>query len=407
MRFILLALGTVAMSSFAQEHAALSSLVAIAKEKNPEIIATREMWNVAKVKILQERTWDNPSVFVDYQKMPIDEFNTGKADETMYGITQMIPFPGKLSIKGKLSKLDAERTEWDYKETELRIITKLKTAYAKYYYINKSIEIYNENLELMKNIAAVAEKKYVSGKATQGEVLRTQVEASKMHNMLITMKQEKELAAAELNTIIGNDPDEKMPATEDLLPVYIKNNWNEIRKIIAEKNPQLNKEKINVLMGNWATRYAKTSFLPDFDLTYRKRQMNGDWSGQDLMIGLSLPLWFWKPAYNVRELSYELKASLSGQKNVELMTIYAGKEQFIKLQALERQIELYKTTFLPQAEQSFKVTESLYRSDKEDFLMLLESERAFLDFQLDYYKNISEYHQNRAELEKIAGVELE
>jgi outer membrane protein TolC len=119
-----------------------------------------------------------------------------------------------------------------------------------------------------------------------------------------------------------------------------------------------------------------------------------------------LPLWFWKPAFNIKESAYGLKASLAGQKNMELMTVYAGKELFIKLQTLERQLELYKTTFLPQAEQAFKVIEVSYRSGKEDFLMLLDSERALLDFQIDYYKSFSEYYQNLAELERISGVEL-
>jgi outer membrane protein, heavy metal efflux system len=395
------------MPVFAQESASLSSLITRAKDKNPEIIAARESWKAAKAGVLRERSWENPMFSIDYQNMPLNDFNTGKANETWYEVQQAVPFPGKLSIKGKLASLGAEKAGWDYRETELGVIARLKAAYAKYFYIGKTIGIYEENIGLMKDFASAAEKKYVSGGATQGEVLRAQIESLKMQNMLINLRQEKETAAAEINALLGSGPDEKIGEPEELTPVYVKSGWDRIKALIDENNPRINMEKVNVSMAAWSSRYARTGFLPDLDLTYRKRQTAGNWTGQDFMIGFTLPIWLWSPISGARESALGLKSSAAGQKNTELMTVYAGKEIFVRLQTLERQIELYRTTFIPQAEQSFKVTGSLYRSGKEDFLMLLESERALLDFQLDYYKTLAEYFQNRADLEKAAGVEVE
>ena len=76
------------------------------------------------------------------------------------------------------------------------------------------------------------------------------------------------------------------------------------------------------------------------------------------------------------------------------------------MKTAERFIELYRTSVLPPAEQSLKVTESSYRADREDFLNLLDSVRTLLDFRLEYYKYIAQYHQNLSTLEKISGVEL-
>ena len=146
-----------------------------------------------------------------------------------------------------------------------------------------------------------AEKKYISGNATQGEVLRSQVEASKTSNELLTLEQEKETVEAQLNSILGNSPDEKITSTEELKYEYINKKWDELNKIIISNNPGINKEKINVSIETHSRHYSETGFLPDFDLTYRKRQDKGDWSGQDLMVGFTLPLWFWKPLNNVKE----------------------------------------------------------------------------------------------------------
>ena len=84
-----------ASSGLYAENISLNALIQKAKDKNPEIIAARNNWNAEKVRVLPERTWESPGFFIDSQNMPVDEFNLGKANETMYGIEQMVPFPGK------------------------------------------------------------------------------------------------------------------------------------------------------------------------------------------------------------------------------------------------------------------------------------------------------------------------
>lgn len=388
------------------EVVSLQSLVTAIKQNNPEIIAAQKNRDAAKSRILQEKTLDNPQLFFDWQKMPKNNFNLNKAEEEMYGISQMVPFPGKLSIKGKIAKFDAEKSEWEYRETELKILSELKISYAMYFYIIKSIETYKQTTEIMNNFSKVAETKYIVGKASQGDVLRAQVETSKMLNMIITMEQEQETVRAEINSLIGKNADDDLGEPEELTPKYIKNNWDEIKKLAIENNPEIRQQNASVSKSKWAKKMSLTEFLPDFDLTYRKRKMENAMDTQDFMLGFTVPLWFWKPMLNVKEMSDELKMAESERKNMELMSVYRAKEIFVKLKTAERLIELYRTSVLPPAEQSLKVTESAYRADKEDFLDLLDSVRTLLDFQLEYYKYIAQYHQNLAMLEKITGVEL-
>ncbi|MDO8734945.1 MAG: TolC family protein [Elusimicrobiota bacterium] len=404
--FLVFAVSNLCINRVSGETVSLQVLVDAAKRNNPEIIAAQKKWSAAKSKIWQEKTWDNPQLFIDWQKMPKNDFDLNTAEEKMYGISQMVPFPGKLSIKGKIAKFDAEKTEWEYKETELKILSELKISYAMYFYINKSIETYKQTTEIMNNFSKVAESKYVTGKASQGDVLRAQVEVSKMLNMIITMEQEKETVRAELNSLIGKNADEVIGEPEELTPKYIKNNWDEIKKTAIENNPDIRQQNASVSKSKWSKKKSYTEFLPDFDLTYRRSKMEMGNDSQDFMLGFTVPLWFWKPALGVKEMSDELKMAESERKNMELMAVYQAKEFFVKLKTAERLIKLYQSSVLPTAEQSLKVTESSYRADKEDFLNLLDSVRTLLDFQLEYYKYIAQYHQNLATLEKITGVKL-
>ena len=404
--FLVFVMSNLCINRVSGETVSLQVLVDTAKRNNPEIIAAQKKWAAAKSKIWQEKTYENPQLFIDWQKMPKNDFDLNNAEEKMYGVTQMIPFPGKLSIKGKIAKFEAEKTEWEYRATELKILADLKIAYSMYFYINKSIETYKQTAEIMNNFSKVAGSKYIVGKASQGDVLRAQVEAVKMSNMLITMEQEKETVKAELNSLIGKNADEEISEPEELTPKFIKKSWDEIKKLVISNNPEIRQQNAAVSKSKSAKKMSYTEFLPDFDLTYRKRKMEMGNDSQDFMLGFTVPLWFWKPALGVKEMSDELKMAESESKNTELMAVYKAKEFFVKLKTAERLIELYRTSVLPPAEQSLKVTESSYRADREDFLNLLDSVRTLLDFQLEYYKYIAQYHQNIATLEKITGTEF-
>ncbi|MDD5686635.1 MAG: TolC family protein [Elusimicrobia bacterium] len=398
----------IVLFSEPQNVITLDSLVNEARQNNPEIIAAKESWNASKSRIWQDRSYENPQLFFDWERMPKNNFNINDAEEKMVGVTQMVPFPGKLSIKGKIAKYEAEKSEWEYKGTELKVLSELKISYAMYFYVSKSIETYKQTAKIMDGFSKVAESKYVVGKATQGDVLRAQVETSKMFNMIITMEKEKETIKAEINSIIGKDVSSELGEPEDLMPSpQVKNSWDEIKKLVIENNIEIKQQNASVSKSKWAKKMSMAEFLPDFDLTYRNRKMMTGEKNQDFMVGFTVPLWFWKPALGVKEMSDELKMADSEKKGTELMTVYQAKDFYVKLKTAERLIELYRSSVLPQAEQLLRITESSYRSDKDDFLNLLDSVRTLLDFRLEYYKYIAEYYQNLAVLEKIIGSKLE
>jgi len=403
---IILALTALVNSQGISEVVSLDGLLRKACLNNPEINSARKKHDALNTIAGQGRTPDSPKIFIDYQKMPSGGFDPGEAEEKMFGITQMLPWPGKLYINGRIAGQEAEIAALDEKSTELEVISKLKAAYAEYFYISKAIEIYTENADIMSNFSKSIESKYAAGKASQTEALQAQVEASKMSNMLLNLKQEMETARAMINTLTGSNPDEMLGEPEELKPLYITETWDEIKDEVIKNNYEIKKQTAGISKNKLMKKYGISGLLPDFELTFRKRKMNGAWDGNDFMLGITAPLWFWKQAMNVRQMSYELEMSEYEAKNAEIMAVYSARAYFTRIETARNLIELYKISILPQAEQSKKAAQMAYLSGKGDFLQFLDSARTLLSFRLDYYKNISEYYQNLAMLEKIAGVEL-
>lgn len=89
----------------------LEEVVEEAMENNPEILAAQERWKAASAMIPQVRWWSNPQIGIGFGELLGENYSPGDARMRMYSISQMIPFPGKLMLKGRTVGKDAQRAE--------------------------------------------------------------------------------------------------------------------------------------------------------------------------------------------------------------------------------------------------------------------------------------------------------
>ena len=86
--------------------------------------------------------------------------------------------------------------------------------------------------------------------------------------------------------------------------------------------------------------------------------------------------------------------------------MFEVKDLLVRVQSSESTINLYKTGVIPQAEQSLKAARIGYEADKVDFLTLIDSQRILLNSRLLYYRALTDFEQNLANLEKAVGIQL-
>ena len=390
----------------AAEAITLDSLVSAARENNGEIIAARERWNAARARAVQEKAWDNPKVIFEWWSIPEGGLDFGAAPEKMYGISQMIPFPGKLSVRGRMAGSRAEVMLWEYRDTELKVIAGLKSAYAMYYYLHKSLETYRQAVEIMNNFSAVAQSRYIAGQSEQGDVIRAQVEAEKMSNMVITLEQEKLAVEAELSRLTGNGAGDKLglPSENTVRPAAM--NWDEVKAAAIKASPGIKKADADAGMAAWAQKSALLEYLPDFEVSFRRKTMDGMWAGSDVMVAATVPLWFWRQASGVKNASAELRSARAERKDMELTAVAKAREYFTKADTARRMVELYEASVIPKSEQALAVAQAAFAAGRSGYLELLDSVRAYLDSGLERHGYAADYIKNTAMLEWLTGTDF-
>jgi outer membrane protein TolC len=399
--------------SFAQdtENISLAMLIEKAFQQNPQIEIARQRYEATKAKIPQAASLEDPQFEYKYDKMTasMDAVMQGKTGPMRtFGISQEIPFPTKLILRTQIAVKESQMAYEDYKEKEKDIISQVKRLYAELALIYKSIEITQENKVLLEQLAKTASTQYSLGKVSQQDALKAQLEIAKMDNELIMLEQRRQVTQAKLNVLLNQEPSTELGRPEFIEETDYNFDLVNLNRVSKENRSELRSFRLSVERARKIYSLAKQEYLPNFMVKYERMERDSDltdWAG---MVGMTLPLWFWqKQNFNVKEMQKELKAMESEFKNKENMVLLEVKDAFSNVEALKKLAILFKTAYLPQAEQTLKSSLIGYEANQIDFLNLLDSQRMLLEFKLDYFKALVDLEISLAELERAVGTHLE
>ncbi|HLF85890.1 MAG TPA: TolC family protein [Nitrospiria bacterium] len=225
---------------FAQEPLSLKALVEEVKERNPEILSSRQRVKEKELRAKAEGYLDDPQFQIMIEDIPTERpFNLGNSMLTRYTLSQMFPFPGKLSLRQRMAMKEALMAEAQTIEKELEIVAMLKEAYYDYAFIAESLKVTKEIKDTLSEMARVAEARYSLGQASQQDVIKAQVELTMLINEILTLEAEKGVVQARLNAILSRDPSSRLGEPEGIPRGKINIKKDELIETALIKNPGL------------------------------------------------------------------------------------------------------------------------------------------------------------------------
>ena len=388
------------------EELDLNLLIEEALKSNPEIETARQQWEVTKKDVPQALSLEDPQISITQWSIP-SNFNIGDADETWYGIGQSFPFPGKLALRGEISAKEADISEQMYLAKGRELAAAVKLAYYQLFLIHKSIDLHLEHQALLEEFIQIAEHKYALGQVSQQDILKAQVEMSRLHNSLLLLEQDKISMQAGINTLLNRPPETPLGRPEEVSYRHFPVTLEGLQQQALDVKPELKAAAITIEKSEKAKSLAGKNYLPDFMVEIQYWDVHTGPNRWMAMGKINLP-WIFKTKYDARtqQAAAEGKKALAEYIVVRNRTLFELKDLFVKIKTAEHLIEVYKDGVLPQAEQSLAASRIGYLAGKVDFLNLIDSERTLRDFQLEYYAALTQYEQSIARLEREVGTEL-
>jgi outer membrane protein, heavy metal efflux system len=386
---------------------ALQDLIAEAQRANPEIQAIRARVEAAKARIPQARALPDPMVSVGYTNVGFSRLTLGSTDDASLGValSQEIPFPSKLSLKGKVTEQEWQREDELLRASELEVIARLKVAYYELFFVERSVEIVAKNKDLLEQFAQTAEARYAVGQAVQQDVLRAHTELTILLQRLAQLVQQRDSLRAAINSLLNRPPQFPVGKPVEPLKKPMIFTFEQLVALAEEKSPNVKAAGRLVDRNHLTLDLARKQYLPDFavSLGYQNRgPIEGMWQ---VMVGATVPLYFrTKQDYGVREAVSGLSEAEHGLQAVRQTLSFEIKDLFLMAQTSAKLIELIGTGTLPQTRLTLESALASYAVGKVDFLTLLTNLQNVLNQELQYAQELTNFEKALANLERVVGI---
>jgi cobalt-zinc-cadmium efflux system outer membrane protein len=388
----------------------LQELVREALARNPAISSGVHEVEAQRRKVPQASALPDPTVGVGWMGNA-RPFSVQTGDPSSYrGLSamQMLPFPGKRSLRGQIAGKEVDASKWDLEGVRRRVAADVKAAYYDYWYYDRAIRTTQENRALLTKLSQIAEARYRVGKGMQADVLRSQVEISMLLQKLTILEQEKATAQARLNTLLSRGPDAPLPPAADLPNISpLSYSLNDLYKLARENDPEYQRMQKMVERNQLATNLANKDYLPDLSVAYMYEQRPAMPDMHGFTFTVNIPVFYKsKQREEVRQAREEGWSAASARDNRQNELYFDLKQNYLAAKASENLLKLFSQGVVPQSSLALESSMSSYQVGNVDFLTVIGNFTTVLNYETDYYREMANYQTSLARIETLIGTEL-
>ena len=396
------------------ETVRLADLIEHAYGHNPSIQQAREAWRATVENYRVAAGYPDPQLMVTWFPEPI-ETRLGPQDWNAQ-ISQMIPFPGKLSKAGELVAADARIARLKLDKAVKETILAVKESYFELWYVRQARTLTQHNADLLDHIRKIAETAHADDRATLTDVVKAQSQRGQLQYDALLLEDLEQTEIARLNGLLNRTPDAAVGSLEPPLLNPLDVDVESLYRLAEANQEDILMAQVGVDKGDTQVSLARFQNLPDFkvglfyagigdpDLPMPPEDAGRDAIG--LQAGISIPLWFGKNNSRVDKAMAQ-KSSARAEKQLRINTVRTKiRTLYFKARNAQRIVALYESDLVPQAARSMELAEVWYREGESSFADFIETQSVWYNFQLALARAKADLGINLARLERVAGTHL-
>jgi len=390
----------------------LSALLDEATRNNPDILAARGDWQAAAQVPSQLSTPPDPQVTVQHFSVgsprPFAGYSNSEFAYIGFGISQDLPYPGKLKLKGEAAQQDAAISREKLEAVRRSVLQQVKGAYFQIAYVQQTLEVLDRNGKLLEQIEKIADGRYRVGEGSQQDVLKAQLERTKLLREVAHHHEIMETQQALIRKVLNRPPGAPDISAEQLVETPLRYTSSELLEKVLTENPEVAGQQEMVKRQSLQVEIARKDRYPDFSVQYMW-QHTAEQFRDYYMLSFSARI----PIYRRRKLNPEMSQAVEelGRSRREyesqIQTAYFDvRNQYIAAETASQILTIYREGLIPQALATYQAGLASYQTGTLDFESLFSTFLDVLTFDGEYWKTLMEHETALARIEQITGVPL-
>ncbi|MDD8020238.1 MAG: efflux RND transporter permease subunit [Acidobacteriota bacterium] len=161
-----------------QVNLSLEEAVAVAFDHQPELELLEEETKSARALTMIDSAWPSAEVEVPIEGLGFTELVRQNGPEYSPGLTQLLPFPGKLSLKSDIRETYQQEASLRLEQKKLLPAAQAKKAYLKRLLSQQLVYFLAQSLETLSDVQQNALAHYSLAAMPYSEVLRIKIDMS-------------------------------------------------------------------------------------------------------------------------------------------------------------------------------------------------------------------------------------
>jgi outer membrane protein TolC len=388
----------------------LQALITEARQGNPAIRASEMAVATARYAPKQAPALPDTEFMVQHFSVgsprPFAGYSNSDFAYIGLGASQELPYPGKRALRASVAEHEIAISSAEKDVVAWDAITRLKLAYFQLASSQQLVAILEKDQQTAEQMVQATEARYRVGQGAQGDLLRAQLQQTKLLNELSMQRREGAQAQATIKALLNRpmaSPDivaenlheRRLPATETLL------------QTLADKNPDLRVSAQRIAQGHAAVELAAREKKPDFGVQYMWQHTASEFRDYYMAtFSIKLP-----NRSRVRAMEGEAQAKVAqaeSEKQARLRQMESDLgEQIAIAQTSEQQLKVYDDGLIPQSEAALNAGLAGYSAGKQDYQGLLASFTDTLQLAIERERTLAEHESAIARIEGLIGEELQ
>ena len=335
----------------------------------------------------------DPELRLAINNYPIESggFSTEGMTNAQLGLRQAFPPGDRRSMSERQLRSLAE--ERDYRATSRGrdVVTATRLAWLEVYYRDQARRTIVESRPFFEDLVQSTRSLYSVGRKSQQDVLRAELELSRLEDRLIEADRQRAGARARLGRWVGDAAARPIAAT---LPAWDRLPPLEDLQQALRSHPALMAADASVEASDAGIGVArarqKPGWMLDLSYSYRDGSLPAGTPRSDFVsIGVTVGL----PFFRKRSVDSTLSAALADKRAAAASKEALRRDLFSRLEAeysqwrdLTRRLELYRRVILAQTEDQVNAAQLAYQNDVADFADLMQANIEQLDTRIDYIR---------------------
>ena len=381
-----------------------------AEQKNPQIAASFHGWQASRNVPKQVSAFPETQVSVQQFSVgsprPFAGYSNSDFAYIGFGASQDIPYPGKRQLRARVAEHEADSMEAQTDSVRRMVVGNLKMVYFKLAYIQQTLGVLQKSDELLNQVQEAAEARYRVGQGNQQDVLKAQLQHTKILQEIAHHHQEEGLLEAQIKQFLGRPQNSPDIVAETLTARSLSFSAPELLQKASEQNPDVRSKQDSIRQQETQVELARKNFRPDFNVQY----------------ATSTPteiraITTWRPLASACPTAERQKAELAeAQQNQERArreldsesqrVLSEVQQQYVRAKTSEEQLKIYSDGLGPAIRGHLSLC--FVRLSIEPARL---RESAFLvprclNLDLEYRNELVEHESALAELERLTGVDV-